>query len=194
MKYIRLLIVVLIVIIGVCLIGAGVLMLSGKNPSDFRSTVIPTFGKGTFQDPSLGISFRYPKEWEQRYAPPSTVVFFGTGGVPTMTLAVQKRKEGETLEQLSKNNSEEIVTSGRENNFIVITQKIDDWMVDARAGKRMEYRFQHDGKVIRGVQIWTVEKKMEYIITFAAPSEQFEAAVQTFENVLQSVHISEVKN
>ena len=194
MKYIRLIIIFFIGAIIISLVGAVVMVLSGKNPAQIRNIAILSPGEGVFQDTSLGISLRYPKEWEQHYVPPNIVLFSGKDGVSTMTLTVQKRKEEETLEEFSKKNSEEIKTSGTENHFSVETQEISDMTIDSHAAKRMRYHLRRDGKNIDGVQVWTVEKKMEYIITFAVPSEQFETAVQTFDNVLQSVRISHVKS
>ena len=170
------------------LLGAIILAKKGIRPEAVLNSIHASSPSKRFHDSQFGVTFQYPKEWEQQYVSPNIVLFSGKN--VTMTLVLSRRKEAETLEQFTKKNSEEIIESSRNAGFVVDMEQARPLLLSSLPAQKISYHTKKEGVLIDGIQVWTVEKKMEYIITFAAPSEQFGAAVQTFDNVLQSVRIS----
>lgn len=190
MKLIRRLFVLFVLVLIVGMIGVGVAMYRGADVGVVENVLRSvTPSQRTFHDADFGISFRYPREWEQQYVSPNIILFFGEGAGPTMTLALTKRKEAETLQQFGEKNVQEIRESAADTGKQIEVGDIQPKMLGRLPAEQVTYHAQEGGVSIEGVQVWAVDDKKEYSMTFAARQEAFEAAVHTFDSVLKSVKI-----
>lgn len=190
MKLIRRLFVLFSLVLLVGVIGVGIAMYKGTKIGVLE-TIIQNMmpAERTFHDAEFGISFRYPREWEQQYVSPNIILFFGEGAGPTMTLVLAKRKEAETLQQFGEKNVREIRESAADANKQIEVGHIQKKTLGRLPAEQFTYRAQEGGGSIDGLQVWAVDDKKEYSMTFAARQEAFETAVQAFDSVFKSVKI-----
>ncbi|MDP2630180.1 MAG: PsbP-related protein [Candidatus Uhrbacteria bacterium] len=180
----------LLLVVGV--IGIGVAMYGGAKIDAVENIIrSATPSQRTFHDSEFDISFRYPREWEHQYVSPNITLFSGEGASPTMTLVLAKRKDTETLQQFRERNLQEIQESAAGENEQIDIEPVQQVRLGELTADRFLYHAAHNSVPIDGVQVWAVNGKKEYIMTFAARHDAFQTAVQAFDSVLKSVSIKQ---
>ena len=172
-------------------IGVGVAVYRGAKIDALDAIMRSvTSSQRTFHDTEFGISFRYPRGWEQQYVSPNIILFSTEGAGPTMTLVLTKRKEAETLQQFREKNVQEIQESASSAGRKIEVEPVQEKMLGKLSAEQFMYHIQESGVSIDGIQVFAVNDKKEYILTFAARHDTFPAAVQEFDSVLKSVRIN----
>lgn len=191
MKFIRKPGVILVGIVLIVMIGVAGALRQGltidRLEDSIRDGLNPS--QNVFRDTEFGISFRYPKNWKERFVAPDMILFSQEDGEATMTLVLKKRKEAETLQQVTEKNLQEIEDSSTSVNQKGDIDGVLHTYLGSLAADQVSFHTMKNDVRIDGIQMWTVQDTREYFVTFTARSDQFKTAVQTFDSVLQSLQI-----
>ncbi|MBI4599865.1 hypothetical protein HY732_02995 [Candidatus Uhrbacteria bacterium] len=191
MKSIRFLFIWFGIVLLVGMVGAAIVFFRGVKP-DVLENVFAGLESPTrvFRNAEFGISFRYPREWEERFIAPNGILFSGKDGT-TLILVLTKRNNEESLDEMTEKNIRELQESAVSAGTNIDKEAVEPILLGAQPARRFAYHAQKNETPIDGIQVWTVNGTKEYIMTFASPRDVFSAAVQTFQNVLESVEIKQ---
>jgi hypothetical protein len=189
MRTIRVLLVVFITVVVLLFLGVGIAAYTGMSADGLADIFRFRSSFSVFRDAAYGISFRYPKEWKWTYVPPNNILFRSGDGV-VMTLALSKRKEAETLQEVGEKNRKEIFESSQNEGIAVEMEPVIFRFLSSLPAESFIYHTAREDARIDGMQVVAVKDTKEYSMTLASPHDRFAAAVQTFENVLESMQIT----
>ncbi len=191
MKLIRNLCIFFILIGVIVIIGVAVAGQKGMPINTLEQSVRDSISssQNIFRDKEFGLTFRYPKEWKERFVSPDMIRFSQDGEDMTMTLVLTTRTDAETLPEFTEKNIQEIKESAASVGQTIDLGEARPSMLGSIPALRIDYHANQKGLPVDGVQIWAVKDKKEYILTFAARKDVFKTAVHIFDSVLQSLQI-----
>ncbi|MBI4252561.1 hypothetical protein HY623_00045 [Candidatus Uhrbacteria bacterium] len=181
MHFLRFVIAVFALTVIPILVGVGVVI--------FSNTLKPSTGLAVFDNRDFGISFSYPSEWKKEY-PSKTMIRFSQDPVAMIfegkELDAQKIR---TLAKYTKENLSEIAESAEASGFTYVLEESAPAMLGGKEAHRISVLMEKEWHTLRVVQVWSIVNDRIYAVSFSAPLNGWPTAVQSFENVLQSLKI-----
>ena len=193
MQFFRFVSIVVLVLLALTSAGAVLVVLFGSN--DSRSSLEALFsdtgGIQTFRDRANGLSFFYPSTWKKEYLPFDMVRFQTPDEHAAMIAQVKKMQKEKlrTLQEYTWENLSEIVESAEHDGFTFVLEESIPVKLSGRDGHRISTVMEKDEQIIRAIQLWAVVGDRVYSFSFSAALTEYDSAVQSFEDVIQSVTI-----
>lgn len=163
------------------LVGVGVVL--------FSNQANPSAAKAVFRDRDFGVSFSYPTEWKKEYLSKTMIRF---SQVPIALIFEGKKidaKKTYALDEYTKENLREIAESAEISGFTYILEESAPATLGGKEAHRVSALMGKEGHTLRVVQMWSISGGRIYMVSFSAPLNDWSAAVQSFEKVLQSLRI-----
>ncbi len=181
MHFLRFIIFVSALMVILTLVGVGIVI--------FSNQANPSAAQIVFRDRDFGVSFSYPSEWKKEY-PSKTMIRFSQE--PIALIFEGKKMNAEktyTLDTYTKENLREVAESAETSGFTYVLEESASATLGGKEAYRISVLMEKEGHTLRVVQIWSISDGRIYAVSFSAPLNDWSAAVQSFENVLESVHI-----
>lgn len=181
MHFLRFIIVVSALMVILTLGGVGIVIFSNQtNPSPALAV---------FSDSDFGVSFSHPSEWKKEY-PSKTMIRFSQESIALIFEGKKMdAKKTYTLDRHTKENLREITESAETSGFTYVLEESAPATLGGKEAYRISVLMEKEGHTLRVVQMWSISGDRIYAISFSAPLNDWSAAVQSFENVLQSLKI-----
>lgn len=181
MHFLRFIIAVSALMVILTLVGVGIVI--------FSNQTIPASPQAVFSDRDFGVSFSYPSEWKKEY-PSKTMIRFSKESVALIFEGKKMdAKKTYTLDQYTKENLREIAESAETSGFTYVLEESASATLGGKEAYRISVLMEKEGRTLRVVQMWSISGERICAVSFSAPLNDWSVAVQSFENVLQSLKI-----
>lgn len=181
MHFLRFIIVVSALTVILTLGGVGIIIFSNQANHSAAQAV--------FRDRDFGISFSYPSEWKKEYLSKTMIRFSKESIALIFEGKKMDAKKTYTLDQYTKENLREITESAETTGFTYILEESMPATLGGKEAYRISVLMEKEGHTLRVVQTWSISNDRIYAVSFSAPLSDWSTAVQSFENVLQSLKI-----
>lgn len=181
MHFLRFIIAVSALMVILTLVGVGVVIF--LNPSNQSAA------QAVFRDREFGISFSYPSEWKKEYSSKTMIRFSKESIAMIFEGKKMDAKKTYTLDEYTKENLREIAESAETSGFTYVLEESVPATLGGKEAHRIFALMEKEGHTLRVVQMWSISGDRIYAISFSAPLNDWSAAVQSFEHVLQSYRI-----
>lgn len=176
---------ILIGILVIMLIVVGIFMVDILGPWD------------TYENPSVGLRIKYPKDWDVKQGVEGTLVTFlspfeGDWDVFRENVNIDVRDLNEARHANLRLFSSSAIRQMKAMFPDIIILESSPIRVAFREGHRFVYLAENalPGLDLMSLYVWTISRRNAYILTYSADADSYEDFLETVEEMIESLSIS----